>query len=210
MIVTKTQQLSSSRTRIYLDEEIAFVLYKGELRFYGIREGSEITDTLWQDICENVLKKRARLLSMNLLKERDYPQQALLNKLITGGYPPFIAQDALEYVKSYGYVDDRRYAKDYIENQSGKKSLRRIREDLARKGLSRDLVEEILTDTEEENLQDNDLTLACHLLSKKKYDPQTADFKEKQRIAAWLYRKGIRAEVIKKAMEADFDLCIYT
>ena len=67
MIVTKTQQLSSSRTRIYLDEEIAFVLYKGELRFYGIREGSEITDTLWQDICENVLKKRARLRCMNLL-----------------------------------------------------------------------------------------------------------------------------------------------
>ena len=38
-------------------------------------------------------------------------------------------------------------------------------------------------------------------LAKKRYDPAQADFAEKRKAAAFLYRKGISAETVRKAME---------
>ena len=42
MKVTQIEEISRSRVKIRLDEESAFVLYKGELRSFRIREGEEI------------------------------------------------------------------------------------------------------------------------------------------------------------------------
>ena len=38
-------------------------------------------------------------------------------------------------------------------------------------------------------------------LAKKRYDPAQADFAEKRKVAAFLSRKGISAETVRKAME---------
>ena len=42
MTVTRIEELSKSRSKVYIDEQFAFVLYKGELRLYHLREGEEI------------------------------------------------------------------------------------------------------------------------------------------------------------------------
>ena len=46
MIVTQIEQLSKNRCKVYIDQEFAFVLYKGELFQYGISLNKEI---LWKD-----------------------------------------------------------------------------------------------------------------------------------------------------------------
>ena len=43
MVVTQISELSKSRCKVYIDQEFAFVLYKGELRLYKVAEGKEIT-----------------------------------------------------------------------------------------------------------------------------------------------------------------------
>ena len=42
MIVTKTEAVTKTRYKVYIDGQFAFVLYKGELSRYQIREGKEI------------------------------------------------------------------------------------------------------------------------------------------------------------------------
>ena len=44
MIVTGIEELSRSRSRVCLEGDFAFVLYKGEIRFYGIREGDDLPE----------------------------------------------------------------------------------------------------------------------------------------------------------------------
>ncbi len=39
MTVTKIEEVTKVKCRIEIDQEFAFVLYKGELRMYHIREG---------------------------------------------------------------------------------------------------------------------------------------------------------------------------
>ena len=42
MTVTGIEEINNKKIRVFIDNEFAFVLYKGELRLYGIREGEEI------------------------------------------------------------------------------------------------------------------------------------------------------------------------
>ena len=44
MLVTQVTEVTKSRSKVYIDQEFAFVLYKGELRLYEIEEGKELKE----------------------------------------------------------------------------------------------------------------------------------------------------------------------
>ena len=114
MTITKIEELSKNRSKVYIDQEFAFVLYKGELRLFGIKEDIPLPDDIYQKILTEVLPKRAKLRAMNLLQSRDYTKSGLAEKLRQGLYPEQVIETALDYVSSYHYIDDVRYAKSYI------------------------------------------------------------------------------------------------
>lgn len=203
MIVTRIEEMSRSRRRIYLDESFAFVLYKGELRFYEVREGEALKEDAYRQIMEELLPKRATLRCMNLLADRPYTENQLREKLSRGMYPESCVDIALDYVKSYHYVDDRRFAEDYIENQQEKKSKRAIEMDLLKKGVSRELIVEAFAAQEELGNGPDEEVLGKQWMKKKHFDPEHAEFKETQRMAAFLYRKGISSETIRKLLSCD-------
>ena len=70
MTVTRIEELSRSRCKIYLEDSFAFVLYKGELRLFGVREQEELSEESYREIMQEVLPKRATLRCMNLLQSR--------------------------------------------------------------------------------------------------------------------------------------------
>ena len=177
MIVTGIEELSRSRSRVCLEGDFAFVLYKGEIRFYGIREGEDLPEETCREILEEVLPKRATLRCMHLLKDRPYTESQLRRKLEGAQYPPSSVEQALDYVKSFGYVDDLRYAMDYIENQREKKAFSR---------------------QQEERIGPDEEALALRLLEKKHFDAKTADRVQRQKMFAFLYRKGIDAQIIRR------------
>ena len=72
MKVTEIEAVSKSRAKVYIDDKFAFVLYKGELRSFQIREGEEVSEEDYRNILEEVLPKRAKRRAMNLLKSREY------------------------------------------------------------------------------------------------------------------------------------------
>ena len=87
MTVTAIREIAKSRVLVSVDETFAFVLYKGELRSYGLKEGQKITEEAYRDIMENLLPRRAKLRAMNLLKNRSYTEKQLYDKLKAGDYP---------------------------------------------------------------------------------------------------------------------------
>ena len=135
MKVTRIEELTKSRSRVYLEEQFAFVLYKGELRSFHVAEGEELAPQDYETIMKQILPRRARLRAMNLLKGREYTVRQLHDKLRDGGYPEEIIADALAYVESFHYTDDLRYATAYITGHENSRSRRRIEQDLAARGI---------------------------------------------------------------------------
>lgn len=199
MIVTGITELSKTRCKIEIDQEFAFVLYKGELRLYHLREGQEITEEDYRTILEEVLPKRAKLRAMNLLKSREYTTQQLRMKLSQGLYPEVVIDEAIAYVGSFHYIDDRRYAADYINSHADTRSRRRIEQDLLRKGISSGAVEQAWNEWEAYGGEQDEMTMIRQLLEKKHYSPQ-ADAKERQRMYGFLLRRGYSPELICKAL----------
>ena len=113
MTVTEIKAITKTRFRVYLDEQFAFVLYKGEIFRYHLEEGTELSEKDYQEIRQTIVLKRAKLRAMHLLTDMDRTEYQLKNKLIMGGYPEDIAEQALEYVKSFGYINDREYARRF-------------------------------------------------------------------------------------------------
>ena len=84
MLVTQVTELSKSRSKVYIDQEFAFVLYKGELRLYHIKEGQQLSEEDYRTIMQEVLPKRAKLRAMNLLQGREYTDGTAADKITAG------------------------------------------------------------------------------------------------------------------------------
>lgn len=200
MEVTRILELSKNRSKVYIDGEFAFVLYKGELRLYHVREGEALSEENYNKIMLEVLPKRAKLRAMNLLMGREYTKEELCRKLTSGCYPEQIMKDAIDYVESYGYIDDRRYALSYITYHEGDKNRRQIEQKLMQKGISKDTLEKAWQEWEEKGGRQDEQAMIEKLLRKRHYMRETADPKEQQRTYAFLMRKGFSGEAIRKAM----------
>ncbi|MCR5671815.1 MAG: recombination regulator RecX [Butyrivibrio sp.] len=202
MIITAVEALDKKRFKVYIDGEFAFVLYRGELKDYGISPGQEIGEAVVSEITDVLLLKRAKLRAMNLLQKKDYTRKQLTDKLKEGLYPTECIEGAISYVESYHYLDDKRFATDYITYHMQSRSKNRIIRDLMDKGIGKDLLMPLIDEIySEESGEDVELEQVKTLLVKKHYDPENCDFKEKQKIMAFLLRRGYSMETVRRAME---------
>lgn len=198
MIITKVESLTKTKFRIYIDEHPAFVLYQGEVKRYRLREGEEIEAALYEKIRKEVVLKRAKLRAMHLLTDMGRTEAQLRTKLLRGGYPEDIVQDAITYVKSFGYINDAAYARSFIDSRKEKKSKREIYAALVEKGVAREEIDLAMEECYEPEDSGNAIKL---LLEKRNYDPEHADPKETQKIMGYLTRKGFRYEDIRRVIQ---------
>lgn len=209
MTVTGITEVTKSRCRIEIDQEFAFVLYKGELRLYRVCVGEELRNGDYKTIMEEVLPKRAKLRAMNLLKSRPYTTKQLEDKLRQGGYPQQVIQEALDYVASFHYTDDLQYAVDYLTTYEDRRSRLKIEQDLQKKGITKEIMEKAWGAWEEQGGRQDEAGMIRDLLRKKRYNPETADRKELQRLYGFLLRKGFSSEQVRKVLRELEDIETY-
>ena len=200
MTVTDITEISKKKSKVFLDTDLCFALYKSELRTYKIEKDAEISQECYDTLMNEVLLKRAKLRCMNLLKSRDYTEYQLRIKLKQGVYPEEIIDAAIAYVASYGYVNDFRYAQNYIEYAGNTKSRRQIENSLASKGVSKDTIEHAYEQCSEEDSVTAEEELIHKLLEKKHFDREHATYEECQKMIGFLYRRGFVPDKIYKAV----------
>lgn len=197
--VEEISEYKKGRNRVWLEDGTSWILYKGELRAYQLEPGREISEELYCEIQENVIGKRAKKRAMHLLEQMDRTEAGLREKLLQNEYPPEAVEGAIAYVKSYHYLDDERYARNYVRSYQNSRSKKRIRQDLLAKGIAKRLIELAL----EEEYEGEEQQMILQLLEKKHFDSSRADAGEKRRIYAFLLRKGFRSEDILRAMQSE-------
>ena len=209
MVVTDIIEVTKAKSRVFLDGEFAFVLYKGELRLYKLRKDGEVSEKTVEEILHTLLPKRAKKRSLMLLQKKDYTEMELRRKLHEGEYPQNAIDEAIDYVKSFHYIDDERYCKAYINCYSSKWSKQQITTKLLAKGIDKRLTytvyEELLQDGQ---LNCNEEDLIRDIVRKKHYDSNVSDVKQRQKLYQHLLYKGFSMEKIKQVLgENNEDFC---
>lgn len=141
--------------------------------------------------------RRAKLRALHLLTAMDRTEANLREKL-QASYGTEAVETAIEYVKGYGYLDDERYVKGYIESKSRTKSRKQIEYELIfQKGISKEAVQRGF-----ENAKMTDVAeVIGKYMEKKKIDPQNCDYEQKQKFFAYMMRKGFQIEELKKVFD---------
>ena len=194
--VTPLSGKRSKKVRVFMDDGSSVMLFKREASRYGLEADTEITEEVWAEILREVFIPRARSRAMHLLERQDRTVSNLRQKLRDSGYPEEAIASAVEYVESYHYVDDDRYARSYVRYHQSGKSRRRIRMDLLKKGIADEVVQEALD--AEYTVSEEDMIRTA--IQKRHLDPSTSDLRERQRIYRFLLGRGFSYEDISRVI----------
>lgn len=136
--------------------------------------------------------------ALRLIEFRDRTKKELYDKLREKGYSENDIDDEIEFLKSYGYINDRRFAEHYTNDAINLKKWGkiRIRTELIRKGIDREIIDSAI---EEAFLDIEDDRVFTQMQTRFK-NSDFSNIKERTRIFNFFMRRGFSAEEIKGAM----------
>lgn len=193
MLIQSIKQITKYRFKI-LTEENCFVLSFRNLHKYGLEEGGNLSVETYEEIKKECLLPSAKRKAMDLLLKMDQSEKELRRKLSLKHYPSEVVDEAISYVKKFNYINDERYAKNYVSYRSSGKSKKQVKMELQRKGIEKEKAEELIL----ENIDEEE---AIDKLIKKKLGSKTElDQVEMRKLMAYLYRRGFETELIQSKL----------
>ena len=199
MVVTKIEEYTQGKSKIYLNDSFAFVLYKGELRQLKLKEGEELIDATYERIMNDILDKRAKMRAMHLLEKQDRTEKGLRQKLKENLYPEEIIDSAVEYVKHYHYIDDGRYAENFIAYRKSTMSRNEMKNKLMQKGISADIIESKIEEAYRDD-EGAEYELIKSLMLKKYGNIAAMSHDERNKMLAFFYRKGFPVRLVEEVI----------
>lgn len=139
-------------------------------------------------------------IAYKFVSQRERTERQLRDKLAAKDCAPAAINAAVKELRRYGFVDDARYAKLFAEDKRRLQSWgeRRIRMQLVRDGVARDVIDGLFADDEAALSAPSELEVALDLLARKR--PDLADEKVKARMAGMLARRGIASATVYAAL----------
>ena len=112
-------------------------------------------------------------------------------------------------MKEYDYLNDYQYALRYLEENSGKRSLRDMQAKLFQRGVDSASLKEAIEAFQEKLIEEDgnperEALLKC--LEKKRRTLDLTDPKDKQKLYAFLMRKGFSYSLIQEAINLEEDI----
>lgn len=152
------------------------------------------------------LKRRCRERCLYLITGSQKTESRLREKLkLSGRYDDEIIDETMEFLKSYGYLDDRGLALRLIKEYSESKSLREIEQKLYQRGVSREDIQAAVQEyREQEDSCDRELSAARRVIFRKHGDRELDEGQKREMFAA-LVRKGFSYSVTKRVLSVDED-----
>lgn len=148
---------------------------------------------------------RALDCAVRALARRDHSIAELERKLRERKISGTAAAAVIARLVQSGYLDDRRFAERWAEAavRNGRGYGVRLRQDLARRGVSREIIEEVLAGIAAIHPEDDTLTA----LAERRFAgfvPGAASDREKRRVIAYLQRRGFSlAAILRYFRDAD-------
>lgn len=195
--ISQIEKMDKGKYRLHFEDNSTIWVYGYEIRGMHLEPGQYISEAEYQHIYKDIVGKRAKKRALHLLEQMDRTEQQLREKLMASDYPMVCVEEAISYVKSFHYLDDKRYAETFTRYSKEKLSRGQIKQKLMSKGISRDTIEFAI----EEEYDADETEHIRKLLEKKHFDGSSKDDGEFRRVYNYLLRRGFRSNDILKEMK---------
>lgn len=198
MIVSNLVYKGKTKVNVYIDEELAFQLYSKDLKYHNIVLGEELSYDTYNSILKEVLLPRSKKKALNILQYMDRSEFELRKKLKDAFFPKEIIDITIDFVLGHDFLNDERYASNYIKYRKENKSWMFLKNKLQIKGIDDYILDKLYMQEYLESEQDPELIAIKKEVTKKAKNIDNLDYKEKNKIISSLYRKGFALEKIKQ------------
>lgn len=184
----------ADRIGVHLEGRFAFDLSAVVVDQATLRVGDPLSADRQRELLEKDAPYRARERALRFLGVRDRSQREAETRLRQAGFHPEVIGETVIWLKSLDYLNDRRFAAAYAtEKQRTGWGVRRIRAELASKGVDRSVIDEVLeiqdaagSASAMEGADALEQAVRRRFSSQFAVDPQAAE----RRLAGFLARRG--------------------
>lgn len=190
----KRSERKKGRFLVRLEDGDILRVTEEELLRFGLRAGLELDGEMLEAVRASVRASSAKAAAADIIGSRALSKKELTRRLVKKGNDEADAQAAADWLEDIGAVDDAAYAAA-LARHYGQKGYgpARVREELRRRGVSRELWDSAL-----EELPDPAEIL--DRLIQKKCRGELSDPREKKRISDALLRRGFSWSEVRSAM----------
>lgn len=195
MLITAVEERKKGMSALFIDGEYAVSIDTVTLVSSGKKQGSDITDEELYELIQQSKISRAKEKALYLIEYRARSRKEIEDKLIPL-YGEEASDAAIERLEELGLIDDESFAREYAEQLLMRKnfSVQRAAFELLKKGIDRDLADEIL-----EELEPDPVEQIISVLQKK-YARVLDDEKGRNRAINGLRAMGYKWDDIKEAL----------
>lgn len=178
----KIQTKNSSRVSVYIDDEFFIGASLEVIIKNKIKKGSNVSKEQLEKLILDEEKQLALTKSSDYASKYVKTEKQLETYLTKKGFNKEVINYALEKLKEYGYINDEQFVKSYVNLKQKKEGIKKIKQDLFIKGISKELlakIDELIENSEitafelalkymknKQKTKENAIKLNRHLLGK--------------------------------------------
>ena len=193
----KVQVKNPDRVSVFVDEKYGFSLSLDELLQQKLKNGDELDTGDVKRLKKISDDGKLRMRSLEWLLSRPRSTREFRDYLYRKKAEPELIEEFIKDFNKRGYLDDQKFGEWFIELQQRRnKSERAIRAELFKKGIDRELMDELLADS----LLSESARLQA-LINKKRQLPRYQ--KDPKKLTEYLLRQGFNWSQVKTALNVD-------
>lgn len=195
------QKRNKERVNVYVDGEFTFAcdaefVYKEKLKVDLVLDLEKVKKIVTEDEFKKCKNTALRIIERNYKSEKE-----VYDKLLEKGYDEETSKAAIDFLRSYSYIDDARYAQMYIRDKLKSEGQSKIKYALLRKGISDEIIKNALLENSDEDLE---FETAMNLAKKRyvilaKREPDK--YKLSQKLYRFLVSKGYGFDLVSNVVK---------
>ena len=189
---------TEGRYNIYVDDKYSFSLDEVQLASLNLKKNDEIDAEQLDQLKNESDFGKNYVRALDLVSRRPRSQREIRDYAFRKQWTKSNTERVIERLLERGYLDDAKFAEIFARSRANLRnySTKRMKLELRKKGIASDIVDQVLTDSE--NFDEN--AALKNLIAKKRnrYDNE-------QKLIAYLARQGFSYDKIKSAL-SDYDI----
>jgi regulatory protein len=198
-IITKieVQKKNKDRVSVFINDDFAFACSSELTYYHGLKKGEEIDLKKLEDVIKEDNYIKGKSIALKYMERSMKTQKQIEDMLLKREFQIDSINKIVDFLKDYGFLDDKKYVESYIKQKISTSGINKIKQELIRKGIDKELLQELLIKVDTQQEYDVALKLAqkrLDILSKKEKDKN----KLSQKITYHLVSKGYNYSLINE------------
>ena len=194
------QKNKKDRVNIYLDGEYALAINAELIYKENLKVKDDVDISKLQEIAEKESYIRCKESAIKIIERSYKTEKEIRDKLKQKGYEEKQINNSIDFLKEYNFINDNTYAKAFIKDKLSSKGSQKIKYDLMKKGIAKDIIEENLIKVDKNEEKEVALNVG-----RKKYESIRRKESDNYKLSGKLYRflisRGYAYDIVKDVVK---------